>query len=394
MDRSPTETEELVLDFDLARIVFAEEEEEEEEANIVVSLRDITEPKRTEEALRESQERYQAIFDQAADSIVLIDSETGAFVEFNERAHENLGYTRKEFQKLKITDFEIIESAEEVARHIEKIVKDGADSFETKHKNKSGEIRDIHVSSKSISIRGINFVQSMWRDITERKQAEDELRNSRQQLRDLSAYLQSSREQERTSIAREIHDDLGQTLTVLKMDISWLGKRLPKDKKQLVEKTKLMNETLDRSIKTVKRVITDLRPSLLDDLGLIAAVEWQAGDFQNRTGIEFEVTIEPEDFVVDQERSTALFRIFQETLTNITRHADATEVNVSLARKDGEVVMKVSDNGKGITKKEISNTKSFGLLGIRERVHLFGGKMEIKGVKGKGTTVEVRIPVI
>ena len=225
------------------------------------------------------------------------------------------------------------------------------------------------------------------------KRAEEELRKSRERLRNLSKYLQSSREQERTSIAREIHDDLGQILSALKMDLSWLGKRLPKNQ-TLVEKKKSMEKILNDAIKTVKRIITDLRPSLLDDFGLIAAIEWQAEDFQTRTGLECKVTIEPEYFVVDQDRSTSLFRIFQETLANITRHANATEISVSLTKKDGEVVLKVTDNGKGITKKEISNTKSFGLLGIRERVHLFGGKMEIKGVKGKGTTVEVRIPVI
>ena len=156
--------------------------EKGEVVRITSIVRDITERKRAEEELRESRERYQAIFEQAADSIVLIDAETGALVEFNERAHENLGYTRNQFEKLKIPDFEVIESAGEVARHIEKIVKDGADTFETKHRKKGGEIRDVHVSTKIISIGGREFVQNIWCDITERKQAEEALKQANTEL--------------------------------------------------------------------------------------------------------------------------------------------------------------------------------------------------------------------
>jgi len=150
-----------------------------------VFVRDITERKRAEEALRESEERYRAIFERAADSIVLVDAETGALVEFNDKAHENLGYTREEFEKLKIPDFEVIESTEEVTKHIEKIIKEGADTFGTKHRTKGGEIRDIQVSSKAIPIRGRNFVQSIWRDITERKRAEEALREGEERYRQL-----------------------------------------------------------------------------------------------------------------------------------------------------------------------------------------------------------------
>jgi PAS domain S-box-containing protein len=140
----------------------------------------------TEEALLESEERYRAIFEQAADSVVLIDAETGSFVEYNDRAHEALGYTRKEFGKLKMADFEVIESAEEVAKHIEKVVKDGADIFETKHRIKGGEIRDIQVSTRAISLGGRCFIQGMWRDITERKRAEEVVRASEERFRTLT----------------------------------------------------------------------------------------------------------------------------------------------------------------------------------------------------------------
>ena len=140
-------------------------------------------------------------------------------------------------------------------------------------------------------------------------------------------------------------------------------------------------------------MITDLRPGLLDDLGLTAAIEWQAEDFQNRTGIKCKVSIDDKDIILDQERSTAIFRIFQETLTNTARHANATSIDGILREEAGEIVLKLRDNGKGVTEKDISDPKSFGLIGIRERVYVFGGKLEIEGVPGEGTTVSVRIPV-
>ena len=223
--------------------------------------------------------------------------------------------------------------------------------------------------------------------------ADKELRKSREQLRNLATYLQSVREQERTSVAREIHDELAQALTVLRMDISWLGKKLPKDQKTLLNKTKAMAKLTDTTIKTMKKISTELRPGLLDDLGLIAAIEWQVGEFQNRTGIKYKLTIDPDEIILDSDRSTTIFRIFQETLTNVTRHAKATMVNVSLKEIDGKLELRVRDNGKGITKEQITDPKSFGLMGIQERVHPWGGEVEIKGAPGKGTTVAVRIPV-
>lgn len=232
----------------------------------------------------------------------------------------------------------------------------------------------------------------LMKEIAERKQTEEGLRESREQLRNLSAYLQSAREQERASIAREIHDDLGQTLTALKMDLSWLGKRLQKNGKPLVEKVTSMTEIVDKSVQTIKRVISDLRPGLLDDLGLAAAIQWQVEDYEDRIGLTYNVSIDPEEIILDREHSTAIFRIFQETLTNIIRHANATSVNISLREQAGEVELKIRDNGKGITKRQISHPESFGLMGIRERAHVLGGKAEIEGSSGNGTTVTVRIP--
>ena len=230
-------------------------------------------------------------------------------------------------------------------------------------------------------------------DITERKHIEDELKKSRQQLRDLSAHIQSSIEEERTKIAREIHDELGQSLTALKIDLFWLTKRLSKNQKTALEKIHSMSALIDVTIESVQKISTALRPSILDDLGLVAAMQWQAEEFQKRTGIHCDLNIKPEDFFLDTDRTTTIFRIFQETLTNIIRHARATRVEVNLERKNGTVSLRVKDNGIGISDKEITGSKSFGLIGIRERVNAWVGDVNVSGSPKKGTTVTICIPV-
>jgi two-component system sensor histidine kinase UhpB len=177
------------------------------------------------------------------------------------------------------------------------------------------------------------------------------------------------------------------------MDLSWLTKRIPEDQKPVLEKIQEMSNLTGTTLKIVQRISTELRPGLLDDLGLVAAIEWQAEEFQNKTGVECKLTVSAEDIVVDGKRASALFRIFQEALTNVARHAQATRVTVSLKEKDGNLDLIVRDNGKGITKEQISDPKSFGLIGIRERVHPWEGEVEISGKSSKGTMVRVRIPI-
>ena len=227
----------------------------------------------------------------------------------------------------------------------------------------------------------------------ERKRVNEELVNSREVLRNLSTHLQTVREEERTHISREIHDELGQALTALKMDLYWLNSKLPTDQKSLIKKTKSMLQLLDKTIQSVKRISTDLRPGLLDDLGLVAAIEWQTGEFQNRTGIKCKFSFNSDDIVIDQDMATALFRIFQESLTNVARHAKASSVQVNLKCDNNNIMLQVKDNGIGITEAQISDARSFGLIGMRERVHPFGGKVVIQAKKDKGTTLSVTIPM-
>ena len=229
-------------------------------------------------------------------------------------------------------------------------------------------------------------------DITDRKLAEQRLRDSREQLRALTAHLERIREEERTRIAREIHDELGQALTGLKMDLSWFASRLP-NHPALLEKSTAMLKLIDSTVQAVRRLSTELRPAILDSLGLIPAIEWLAQEFQKRTGLECDFVTPDEELNVDQERTTALFRICQEALTNVARYAQATRVHIELDSDEQEITLRIADNGRGITEAEQRATNSFGLLGMRERARLLGGTFSIKGAPNAGTTLTVRVPM-
>jgi signal transduction histidine kinase len=228
---------------------------------------------------------------------------------------------------------------------------------------------------------------------SQHRRAEEQLRESHEQLRALSVYLQSVREEERTRIAREVHDELGQALTSCKLDLSWIAGKLPSDLKPLIDKARALTAHIDSTIQTVRRISSELRPGVLDHLGLVAAIEWQANEFQNRTGIRCDVRSRIHE-PLDQDLSTTFFRIFQETLTNVIRHAGATQVGVDLKEAEGQITLEVKDNGRGIARTEIFNNRSMGLLGMRERTELLGGIFQIGNVpRQKGTRVRVSIPL-
>ena len=227
----------------------------------------------------------------------------------------------------------------------------------------------------------------------DRMLAEVQLRESYKQLRSLSVYLQHVREEERTRIAREVHDELGQALTSCKLDASWLAHHLPRNHKELSKKAEKLSNDIDSTIQTVRRIATELRPGILDHLGLAAALEWQAQEFQSRTGIRCHVSAHLHEPPLDPELTTTFFRIFQETLTNVIRHAEATHVDVHLKEDAARVILEVKDDGRGISKEEISDPKSMGLLGMRERAALLGGDFRIQPLPGgKGTRACVAIP--
>jgi signal transduction histidine kinase len=217
-------------------------------------------------------------------------------------------------------------------------------------------------------------------------------RSAREQMGDLASYLQDAREEERKHIAREIHDELGQTLTALQYDLSQLAKRLPRDEPGLRERADEMAALIDGSMHTVRRVTTQLRPGLLDDLGLAAAIEWQAGEFSERTGVASDLSLQGEDGELPSDIVTALFRILQEALTNVTRHAQASNVTIELDVDRDQVLLKIGDDGRGIAGSETADPQALGLLGMRERARALGGDVTIEGVRGRGTSVTVRFP--
>jgi len=239
-------------------------------------------------------------------------------------------------------------------------------------------------------------VQRAWRESMERRdrqQAEEKLRHSNEQLRALTAHLHHVREEERTRIARQVHDELGQALTELKLDLSWLAVHLPRGNQTLQKKTRALSDCIDSTIQIVRRIATELRPGILDNLGLIAAIEWQAQEFQLRTGILCTTFMPMNETMWGPDIATTFFRIFQETLNNIILHATATRVEVTLAEQADQLVLVIRDNGRGIAKSEITSARSIGLIGMRERAILLHGGVTFVGHPGEGTSVTVRIPL-
>gem|GEM_PF-3358596 len=345
----------------------------------------------TEEALKLSEEHYRSLIESSSDCIYQLTLD-GDYLSMNSKMSAFLGnpdssvFIGKEFVEQVAGNNEAVLMAISMAS--------GGDITSVRYKSSIRRGRDIwwdavlspvkNIEGKIVSILGIS------RDITERMQAEDELRNSHAELRRLSAHLQSITEEERTRIAREVHDELGQVLTALKIDTAWLAKRLPPENRELVDKSSMMMKLIDNVIQSVKRICTELRPTLLDHLGISAAIEWQAEEFRKRTGLKCELNLYSTS--ATKQVSTVLFRVLQETFTNITRHAEATKVRVLLKEDDGLIIFKITDNGKGITREHLRKPQSFGLLGMRERVHSIGGRLSIRGLRGGGTSVKVTVP--
>ena len=258
--------------------------------------------------------------------------------------------------------------------------------------SRSGVGVPVRLSLNPLDSGGTQALCLIASDLSEVKRVERELRESGVQLRKLAAHQLSVLEDERTRIAREIHDDLGQSLTALKMDVSWLATRLPAGNGQMQERIRATLKLADDIIKSVRRISTGLRPAILD-LGLVAALEWQAEEFQNRTRIACRLLLPPREVSVTSNISTALFRIFQEALTNVARHAECTTVDVILEEQENRVILRVRDTGRGFDETDPGLTTSLGLLGMRERAAMLGGHVSIRSAPGEGTSVTAWIPL-
>lgn len=291
---------------------------------------------------------------------------------------------------------------DKVKEHIEEAVATKSSfSFEHRIIRPDDQVRTLFCKGEVITdgSEQITKVIGIGQDVTEQKEAEERLREYSDKLRKLSAKVEQAREEERIRIAREIHDELGQMLTVLKMEFSILIEKIlksngkgffpaiQKEKDQIIDR-------VDTIIKSVQRITTDLRPEVLDDLGLKEAIEWQAQEFEERTGIKLHCTSDVGNtHFLDEEQSTAMFRIFQETLTNVARHAEATEIFVHLSGGDHILLLKVHDNGIGITSEDIESPGSLGIIGMKERTQLLGGEIRFEGDPGEGTTVTLEMPL-
>ena len=363
------------------------------------TTQDITARKLVEQALRESEERYRELFENAKD-VTYVHDLSGKYTSVNRAVEKLTGYTVAEILGKNFINFVPPEQIENIRTQLcRKLVEEGETSYESEVITKDGRRLAVEVNSHLIFENGAAVgVQGTARDITERKAAEAKLRTTSEQLRALSARLQSAREEEGTRIAREIHDELGSVLTSLKWDLEGIDRHFstpigPTELAALREKLHALMKRTDLAISAIRRIASELRPSVLDDLGLVAAIEWQAQQFQLRTGIVCYCDCSLEKVELREAQSTAVFRILQEALTNVLRHAQATRVDIKISKENDVLALSISDNGKGIPESETSDQQSLGILGMRERAHLIRGEIDIKGVDGKGTVVIVRVPI-
>lgn len=367
-----------------------------------VLTRDKTDQRQFEQTIRESEERFRMLFRANPAAIGMGKRDSGVLIDVNDKYCEFFGYSRDEVIGKSAIDLGLYAIATERNQLIKEIERNGTvQNHETLFRTKSGGLRNASLSMGVIDVLGESILVSMIVDVTDRRKAlealersEEQYRESSEQLRALAGRLQSVREDEQTRIAREIHDELGQALTGLKMDLAWVERKANEGAREAAaEKLRGMHHLVDETIRMVRRISSELRPGALDDLGLVAALEWQLSEFSDRTSIQGEFHSERDDYDLDRERSTALFRIFQESLTNIARHSGATHMQVRLGLENRVLVLEVRDNGRGITPAEITQKTSLGLLGMRERAFVFNGTVDITGSPGSGTTLTVRIPL-
>jgi PAS domain S-box-containing protein len=359
-------------------------------------VKEISKRKKSEIELRESEQKFKMLFNNINDAVFVTqlskDKSYGDFIEVNEVACRRLGYTKEEFLMLSPSAIVWQKCIDDFNLFNERLLKEEHVIYDLVHRAKDKKLIPVEVNSHLFLYNDKLTVLSIARDITERKQAEEKLKRSSKLLRELATHLQSIREEERTMISQEIHDELGQVLTALKIQVSLLANKLNKNQGPLKQKINSLADMIDSSVESVQKISAKLRPGILDELGLIAAIEWQTEEFEKLTNIKCSLVLPKDEVKLERDKTTAIFRIFQEALTNIARHSEATKVAVSLLNHQSNIFLEIQDNGRGITQEQIKDFRSLGIHGMVERAMVFGGQVSIEGFTGSGTIVKVEIP--
>jgi PAS domain S-box-containing protein len=355
--------------------------------------RDITERDQQEQALRLSEEKFAKAFRSSPFPITIATLAEGRFVEVNEAFLKDVGFAREEVMGRTATELGLWMDPAKRAELVRRLERDGLVrefEFEARTRHRDHQVNVLW--AERITIDGVPCMLDIVYDMTDRKRGEEALKASRQELRALAARLQTVREEERTRIARELHDELGQALTGLKLDLAWIRSRLAGREPELADCLLALMGRVDGTVEQVRRIATELRPGVLDLLGLVAAIEWQAQEFGRRTGVVTDLDIRSDQSPVDDTRATTIFRILQEALTNVARHAAASRVTIRYVQTRESIRLEVADDGRGFSVGDRAGGESLGLLGARERAIACGGELEIDGQPGRGTTLRVRVP--
>jgi PAS domain S-box-containing protein len=358
--------------------------------------------RRAEEALRLSQQRFEFVALAATDAIWDLNVET-KIVWWSAGIEKLFGYSSEDVSPKLDWWLERLhpDDKDRVTQELERIADSGRRTWAGHYRFRRQDGRYASVLDRGYIIHNANGkparVVGGISDISERRQAEEALESSRRQLRALTARLQSGREEERANVAREIHDELGQVLTAIKMNLDWLERRLgePEDNlavNPLLERVVESAEMTDAAIKNVQRIATELRPGVLDNLGLAEALRQEASRFQQRSGVACELQLTSEQLDLPGPVTTAVFRVFQEALTNVGRHAKATLVRILLEVDTEQLMLQVEDDGQGIRPEATTESRSLGLLGMRERASVLGGEVTISPISPQGTRVCLRLP--
>ncbi len=360
---------------------------------ILGAMQDITEREKAAEILQQSEKKYKLLFNNNPLPMLMTTIPELDFIDINEAAIKQYGYTREEFLQMNSRSLRPDEDVENFIKEVEKMQAGVINTRNWRHKRKDGSIIQVETYSHQIMYEGKMVWLGLIHDVTEKYEAKELLQKSYEDIRQLVSNLQTIREDERTTIAREIHDELGQQLTGLKLDLHWLMRKMNSTDDEITGKMKESIELINATIGSVRKISTNLRPSILDDLGLLPALEWHGEEFEKRSGTKVVFVNDVGDIMVSPQVATGIFRIYQELLTNIARHANASLVKASLTKDEDRLYFSIKDNGVGVDTETIKNKKTLGLLGIKERSLLFGGTYEFISKPGEGSVTTISIPL-